>query len=85
MSRDRSGAFTVRFARDKSGWGYGRIVGVLANRGQAVPNQTMGNILRGYGTQPAPRRSQNTTWRDLVASDLTVLAGTDFFTVEVLT
>jgi len=34
---------------------------------------------------PAPKRSQNTTWKDFIASHMAVLAGTDFFTVEVLT
>jgi len=75
----------VRFARENSGWGYDRIVGALANLGHVVSDQTVGNILRRYGIQPAPRRSQNTTWKDFIASHMAVLAGTDFFTVEVLT
>jgi hypothetical protein len=33
----------------------------------------------------APNRSQNTTWKDFIASHMAVLAGTDRFTVEVLT
>ena len=78
-------ALMVRFARENCGWGYDRIVGALANLGHAVSDQTVGNILRRYGIQPAPRRSQNTTWKDFIASHLAVLAGTDFFTVEVLT
>jgi putative transposase len=45
----------------------------------------VGNILRRYGIQPAPKRSQNTTWKDFIASHMAVLTGTDFFTVEVLT
>ena len=53
--------------------------------GHAVSDQTVGNILRRYGIQPAPKRSQNTTWKDFIASHMAVLAGTDFFTVEVLT
>jgi len=68
-----------------SGWGYDRIVGALANLGHPVSDQTVGNILRRYGIQPAPKRSQNTTWKDFIASHMAVLAGTDFFTVEVLT
>ena len=39
----------------------------------------------GTWIQPAPKRSQNTTWKDFIASHMAVLAGTDFFTVEVLT
>src|ERR1035438_3111850 len=78
-------ALIVRFARENSGWGYDRIVGALANLGHPVSDQTVGNILRRYGIRPAPKRSQNTTWKDFIASHMAVLAGTDFFTVEVLT
>src|SRR6266850_3476248 len=75
----------VRFARENSGWGYDRIVGALANLGHHLSDETVGNILRRYGIQPAPKRSQNTTWKDFIASHMAVLAGTDFFTVELLT
>src|SRR5664279_131435 len=78
-------AFIVRFARENSGWGYDRIVGALANLGHTVSDQTVGNILRRYGIAPAPKRSQNTTWKEFIATHMAVLAGTDFFTVEVLT
>jgi hypothetical protein len=78
-------ALIVRFARENPGWGYDRIVGALGNLGHSVSDQTVGNILRRYGIAPAPRRSQQTTWRDFIASHMAVLAGTDFFTVEVLT
>src|SRR6266849_3071581 len=78
-------ALIVRFARENSGWGYDRIVGALANLGHSVSDQTVGNILRRYGIAPAPKRSQNTTWKDFIASHMAILAGTDFFTVEVLT
>src|SRR6266550_2704731 len=78
-------ALIVRFASENSGWGYDRIVGALANLGHTISDQTVGNILRRYGIQPAPKRSQNTTWKDFIASHMAVLAGTDFFTVEVLT
>ena len=43
--------------------------------GQTVSDQTVGNILRRYGIQPAPNRSENTTWRDFIASHIAVLAG----------
>ena len=78
-------ALIVSFARENSGWGYDRIVGALANLGHAVSDQTVGNILRRHGIPPPPKRSQTTTWSDFIASHLAVLAGTDFFTVEVLT
>ena len=45
----------------------------------------MGNILRRRGIAPAPQRSQTTSWKDFISAHMDVLAGTDFFTVEVLT
>lgn len=75
----------VKMARGNPGWGYDRIVGALANLGHVVSDQTVGNILRRHGIAPAPRRSQNTTWTDFIARHTAVMAGVDFFTVEVLT
>lgn len=75
----------VRFARENPGWGYDRIVGALANLGHEVSDQTVGNILRRHNIAPAPERSRATTWKEFIRSHLDVLAGTDFFSVEVLT
>jgi len=50
-----------------------------------VSDQTVGNILRRHGIAPAPKRSRTTTWTDFIHRHRAVLAGTDFFTVEVLT
>jgi hypothetical protein len=75
----------VKMARENSGWGYDRMVGALANLGYTVSDQTVGNVLRRRGIAPAPKRSQNTTWKEFIQSHLAVLAGIDFFTVEILT
>src|SRR5215472_2365017 len=75
----------VRFARENSGWGYDRIAGALANLGHHISDETVGNILRRNNVAPAPKRSQTTTWREFIRRHMDVLAGTDFFTVEVLT
>ena len=75
----------IRLARENSGWGYDRIVGALANLGLSVSDQTVGNILHRHGIQPAPERSRTTTWKDFIRRHMDVLAGTDFFSVEVLT
>jgi putative transposase len=77
-------ALIVRMARENSGWGYDRIVGALGNLGHHISDQTVGNILRRHGIAPAPKRSQVTTWRGFLAAHMSVLAGCDFFTVEVL-
>src|SRR5262245_6016699 len=76
-------ALIVRMARENSGWGYDRIVGALANLGYTVSDQSIGNILRRHGIAPAPQRSRTMSWRDFLAAHRSVLAGADFFTVEV--
>jgi putative transposase len=74
----------VRMASENSGWGDDRIVGALANLGHQLSDQTVKNILRRHGIAPAPKRSQVTSWKDFLAAHMNVLAGCDFFTVEVL-
>src|SRR5712691_1059602 len=69
----------VQMTKENPGWGYDRIVGALANLGHVVSDQTVGNILRRHGLAPAPKRSQNTTWKEFIASHMAVLAGVDFF------
>jgi putative transposase len=78
-------ALILRMARENKRWGYNRIAGALANLGHQVSDQTIGNILKRHGIAPAPKRSQSTSWKDFIAAHMAVLAGTDFFTVEVLT
>jgi putative transposase len=75
----------ARMARENRGWGYDRISGALKNLGHDISDQSVGNILRRFGIAPAPKRRQETTWAEFIRSHLAVLAGIDFFTVEVLT
>jgi transposase InsO family protein len=75
----------VRMARENSDWGYDRIAGALQNLGHRVSDQTVGNILRRFGIAPAPKRCQQMNWAGFIRSHMAVLAGIDFFTVEVLT
>jgi transposase InsO family protein len=72
-------------AKENSDWGYDRIVGAMANLGYTLSDQTVGNILRRHGILPAPARKRTTTWADFIRTHMAVLAGTDFFSVEVLT
>lgn len=74
----------VRMAKENPTWGYDRIVGALANLGQRLSDQTVGNILRRHGVPPAPKRQHTTRWKDFIRAHMDVLVGTDFFTVEVL-
>ena len=67
-------ALILQMARKNSGWGYDRIVGALANLGYTVSEQTVGNVLKRHGIAPAPKRSQNTTWKEFIQTHLAVLA-----------
>jgi putative transposase len=75
----------VRMAKENDDWGYDRIVGALANLGYQVCDQTVGNVLQRHGLLPAPERKRTTTWATFIRIHLALLAGTDFFTAEVLT
>ena len=77
--------WVVRMAQENSDWGYDRIVGAMANLGYRLSDQTVGNILQRHGIPPAPERKRTTTWTDFIRAHMSVLAGTDFFSVEVLT
>ena len=75
----------VRMAKENRDWGYDRIAGALANLGYEVCDQTVGNILQRHALPPAPERKHTTTWAAFIRTHLALLAGTDFFTAEVLT
>jgi hypothetical protein len=75
----------LRMARENRSWGYDCIAGALQNLGYSVSDQTVGNILHRFSMAPAPKRREQITWADLIRSHMAVLAGLDFFTVEVLT
>ena len=75
----------VCMARENPSWGYDRIAGALVNLGYRVSGQTIGNVLRRHGIPPAAQRKRTTTWAAFIRAHLAVLAGTDFFSVEVFT
>ena len=75
----------LRIARENPGWGYDRIQGALANLGHEVSDQTVGNILKANGIEPAPERKQQTTWKTFIKAHWDVLAAIVFTTVEVWT
>jgi putative transposase len=56
----------------------------LANLGYRVCHQTVGNVLQRHGLAPERKRT-TTTWSAFIRTHLALLAGTDFFTAEVLT
>jgi putative transposase len=75
----------LRFANENPTWGYDRIQGALANLGYHISDQTVGNILKEHGIEPAPQRKRQTTWKTFLKAHWDVLAAIDFTTVEVWT
>ena len=75
----------LRFARENVTWAYDRIQGALANLSHKISDQTVGNILREHGIEPAPERKRQTTWRTFIKAHWDVLASIDFTTIEVWT
>ncbi len=75
----------VRMARENPSWGYDRIQGSLANLGHHVSDQTIGNVVKAHGIEPAPCRQRTTSWETFLKAHWDVLAAIDFTTVEVWT
>ncbi len=71
------------FARENPSWGYDRIQGALANLGLRVLDQTVGNILKEHGIEPAPDRKRQTTWKTFLKAHWDVLGAIDFTTIKV--
>ena len=75
----------LQFARENPTWGYDRIADALANVGHKVSDQTVGNVLKAHGIEPAPERKRTTTWSTFLKAHWDQLAAIDFTTVEVWT
>ena len=75
----------LRMARENVSWGYDRIQGALANLGHIIAPNTVKNILKRHGIDPAPEREKRTSWTTFLKAHWDVMAATDFFTVEVWT
>ena len=75
----------VQMARENPSWGYDRIQGALANLRHQISDQTVGNILKAHGIEPAPERKRQTTWKTFIKSHWDVLGAIDFTTIEVWT
>src|SRR5437879_2008557 len=49
-------ALVTRMAEDNRDWGYRRIQGAVANLGHLLAHNTIADILRRHGIEPAPER-----------------------------
>jgi len=75
----------LQFARENPTWGYDRIKSALDNLGHQISDQTVGNVLKAHGIEPAPFRQRQTTWATFLKAHWDVLAAIDFTTIEVWT
>jgi putative transposase len=75
----------LQWARENPTWGYDRIADALANVGHKVSDQTVGNILKAHGIEPAPERKRTRTWSTFLKAHWSQLAAIDFTTIEVWT
>jgi hypothetical protein len=55
-------------ARENLSWGYDRIQGALANPGHVIAPNTVKNILKRYGIEPAPERGTTYFVEDVLES-----------------
>src|SRR5438034_8037774 len=72
-------------AEENRAWGYRRIQGALANLGHMLAHNTIADILKRHGIEPAPERSRKTTWKEFLSSHWNRIVANDFFTIEVWT
>lgn len=75
----------VRFARENRTWGYDRIQGALKNIGFYISDETVGNVLKEHGIEPAPSRGKYTTWKNFLRAHWEIMGAADLTTVEVWT
>jgi transposase len=73
----------LRLARENESWGYRRIHGELAGLGVTVAPSTVWQILKGAGTDPAPRRD-GPGWPEFLRSRARGILALDFFTAGLL-
>jgi len=75
----------VTMASENPGWGYTRIRGALYNIGHEIGRNTIKRMLIANGIDPAPERRRRMSWETFLKSHWSLIAATDFFSVEVLT
>jgi len=78
-------AIICRFAKENPSWGYGRILAEIKKLGiRRLSRNTVKNILKAYGFDPAPKRGED-SWDAFLKRHLETLWACDFFTKTVWT
>ena len=60
----------LRMARENVSWGYDRIQGALANLGHIIAPNTVKNILKRHGIEPAPEREKRHMVKKLIRIEI---------------
>src|SRR6266850_1632536 len=84
-TRREIAALVVQMAEENRAWGYRRLQAALANLGHFLAHNTIANILKRNGIDPAPERVRKTTWKEFLSRHWEQIVASDFFTVEVWT
>jgi hypothetical protein len=78
-TRPEIAALAVRMAEENRSWGYRRIQGALSNLGHDLAHNTVRNILKRRGIDPAPERARRTTGKEFLQIHWQQIAAADFF------